>query len=65
VALKVDPGVLSYSGEWFTVTFSGVPAPAATDFLAAYAPATADLNQTAPVKASQARQGLAVPYKAG
>ncbi|PNH05756.1 putative inactive purple acid phosphatase 27 [Tetrabaena socialis] len=51
--IRVEPdrtSLASGEGEWFTVTWSGVPSPQYDDWVAVVVPATANLTQTAPAK---------------
>jgi acid phosphatase type 7 len=50
VSVSVAPTTLTQSGEWVTVSWSGVDSPAWDDYLALYVPATANLSHTAPIK---------------
>lgn len=50
IQFRVDRNTLRESGQWFEVSWQGVEAPAISDWIALWVPATANHSQTAPSK---------------
>jgi hypothetical protein len=50
IKLEVNSSVLRQSGEWFEVTWRGVPEPSYMDWVALWVPADANITETAPAK---------------
>jgi len=50
VMVSVTPTMLNNTGEWVTVSFSGVENPNINDYIAAYSPSNVDITTTSPIK---------------
>jgi hypothetical protein len=58
ITMKINSTVLEKSGQWFEVSWEGVPDPDFGDWIALYVPAEADFTQTAPAKYQLATSSL-------
>jgi hypothetical protein len=50
VTLTVNSTQLTRSGQWFEVTWDGVPEPSFNDWIGLYVPASADVTSISPAK---------------